>query len=405
LLPTQPRTLKHLNIHAQLDALGFVLNQKASRLFAVILGFAAGLWLLVPLHEFLHAWGCWVTGGHVSHLEISPVFGGEFFARIFPWVSSGGEYAGRLAGFRPAGDLSYLATVLAPFVILCPAGAALARLAAERRSPVLFGFALSAALQPLASLTGDCYEAASIPLTRLASLAGFDGALRLRGDDCFKVAQLAARQHSALAWGLFMAGCFGGILIAIVMLRVSGGVAPRQQPQGASSAPRCTRRLLLRGALGVTFVATGIWILQRVYFPRRLAADEVETVAALLDTLIPDGEFPGARQTGVLASLLPTCESQRQTRRALLEGVHLLDRKARALGARNFVTLDARQRAAVVEECALVAEGTLPRFFYRTVRDRALQLHYSQKLAWKPLRFDHAPQPEGHLDYWQQPHA
>lgn len=169
--------------------------------------------------------------------------------------------------------------------------------------------------------------------------------------------------------------------------------------------PRCTRRSLLQGALGATLIATGAWILQRVYFPRRLAAAEVETFAALLDTLIPDGEFPGTRQTGILASLLRTCESQRQTRRAVLEGVHLLDRKSRALGARNFVTLDARQRAVVVEECALAAERTLPRFFYRTVRDRAMQLHYSQKVAWKLLRFDHPPQPDGYLDYWKPPHA
>jgi hypothetical protein len=218
------RTRRFLQL--QSDALVSVLDGKQARLFRVLAGFVASLWIFVPPHEFLHVLGCIVTGGVVTRLEISPLYGGALFARLAPWITSGGEYAGRLSGFRPAGDLSYLATVLAPLLVLCPLGAAVARAAVRRHRPLLFGIGLGAALQPIASLTGDDYEAASIPLTRLADLAGAHWALQLRGDDVFKVAREAAALGSPLAWLLFAAGCVGAALIAAIILRLSGGIAP-----------------------------------------------------------------------------------------------------------------------------------------------------------------------------------
>jgi hypothetical protein len=212
---------------SQSEAFASVLEGKPARLFRVLAGFVVSLWLLVPLHEFLHVLGCVATGGIVTRLEISPLYGGSWFARLAPWIISGGEYAGRLSGFRPAGDLSYLTTVLAPLVVLCPLGSAVARTAVRRHRAALFGIGLGAALQPIAALTGDAYEAASIPLTRLADLAGRHWALELRGDDVFKVAREAAALGSPLAWLLFTAGCVGAVFITAIILILSGGIAPR----------------------------------------------------------------------------------------------------------------------------------------------------------------------------------
>jgi hypothetical protein len=209
------------------EAFTSVLDGKQARLFRVLAGLVVSLWLFVPPHEFLHVLGCVVTGGVVTRLEISPFYGGALFARFAPWITSGGEYAGRLSGFHPAGDLSYLATVLAPLLVLCPLGSALARAAVRRHRALLFGIGLGAALQPIASLTGDDYEAASIPLTRLADFAGAHWALRLRGDDVFNVAREAAALGSPLAWLLFAGGCIGAALIAAIIVRLSGGIAPR----------------------------------------------------------------------------------------------------------------------------------------------------------------------------------
>jgi hypothetical protein len=212
---------------SQGEAFASVLDGKQARLFCVLAGFVVSLWLFVPPHEFLHVLGCIATGGIVTRLEISPLYGGALFARLAPWIASGGEYAGRLSGFRPAGDLSYLATVLAPLLVLCPLGSAVARAAVRRHRALLFGIGLGAALQPIASLTGDDYEAASIPLTRLADLAGAHWAMGLRGDDVFKVAREAAALGSPLAWLLFAAGCVGAALTAAIIMRLSGGIAPR----------------------------------------------------------------------------------------------------------------------------------------------------------------------------------
>jgi hypothetical protein len=215
------------SFRSQSEAFVSVLDGKLARLFRVLAGFIVSQWLFVPLHEWLHVLGCVATGGIVTRLEISPLYGGSWFARLAPWVTSGGEYAGRLSGFRPAGDISYLTTVLAPLVVLCPLGSVLARAAVRRHRALLFGVGLGAALQPIAALTGDAYEAASIPVTRLADLAGLHWAIKLRGDDVFKVAHKAAALGSAWAWLLFVTGCVGAVFITAIILILSGGIAPR----------------------------------------------------------------------------------------------------------------------------------------------------------------------------------
>ncbi|MFI5181288.1 MAG: gluconate 2-dehydrogenase subunit 3 family protein [Thermoanaerobaculia bacterium] len=291
-------------------------------------------------------------------------------------------------------------TVALPHVLLAPIGAALARRAARARNAVFFGAALAAALQPLASLTGDAYEAASIPITRLARVAGFSAAFDLRGDDVAKVAARAAALGSPAAWTVLVAGCLGGVALVALLLVVSGGVAPR--PETVSS-PGWTRRDFVRGLLGAAALAAGAWILKRVFLPGRLSASDRATLETLLDTLIPDGRYPGHRATGVLPKLLPELEGSRQTRRALIEGIELLDRGARRVGSPSFRELAPPKRAELVREIARAEEGTLPRFFYQSVRNRAMEIHYANPASWEALRFTHAPQPEGYPDFAERP--
>lgn len=192
----------------------------------VFVGFLPALWLLVPVHELLHVAGCVLTGGTVSQLQIGPAFGGMLLARVVPWITSGGDQAGRLSGFEPAGDLSYLATVLLPHVLLAPLGALVCRGAARRRRPALWGVGLAAAGQPVASLLGDFYEAASIPLTAAAHGLGAPWAKALRGDDVSLVWAEVAKIGGTAPIALFVAVCLAGIALALALLRISGGVAP-----------------------------------------------------------------------------------------------------------------------------------------------------------------------------------
>ena len=166
-----------------------------------------------------------------------------------------------------------------------------------------------------------------------------------------------------------------------------------------------SRRRLLQRAAALLSLLFGGRILWRVFLPARLGPSQLETLAVILDTLIPDGDFPGARRTDVLERLLAECETTRQTRRALREGVDLVEDAARRRGAAFFAALADAQREAILAECAASARGSLPWFFFRTVRDRAMRLHYAHPLAWKALGLDHPPQPSGYIDYWQAPHA
>ncbi len=123
--------------------------------------------IYVPIHEPLHVLGCLLAGGEVHQLEIAPRYGGALVARIFPFVVSGGEYAGRLSGFDWKGsDLIYLATDFMPYLLTVFIGVPLIRLAAQRRRPVVFGVGIVLGLAPFYNLPGDYYEMGSIITTR-----------------------------------------------------------------------------------------------------------------------------------------------------------------------------------------------------------------------------------------------
>lgn len=190
-----------------LSGLDRCLERGVRSLALVFLGLLAGWWVYVPLHELLHAAACMAAGGAVSRLEIDGLYGGALLARVFPFVVSGSEYAGRLSGFDTRGsDWIYLATDLGPFVLTLFPGVWLLRRAAAARRPFLFGASLPFALAPFLSLTGDAYEIGSILVTRLPPWAG-DGLLR--GDDLFTKGAELARTPGAPWTGFALAALLG----------------------------------------------------------------------------------------------------------------------------------------------------------------------------------------------------
>jgi hypothetical protein len=162
------------------------------------LGLLAGWWVYVPLHELLHAAACLGAGGEVTRLEIGRAYGGALLSRLFPFVVSGSEYAGRLSGFDTRGSLGiYLATDLGPFILTLP-GIWLLRRAARSRRALLFGAALPFALAPFLSLTGDAYEIGSLLVRQLPPWEPFP---ELLGDDLFKKIEDFAAAPAGAPWG------------------------------------------------------------------------------------------------------------------------------------------------------------------------------------------------------------
>lgn len=176
----------------------------------------------VPIHELMHAYGCIVTGGTVTELEIKPMYGGSILARYFDFVTPGGPYAGRLSGFDTFdNDLIYLATDFAPFLLTVLIGVPLLRWCTRARRPWVFGAAVVVGLAPFYNLPGDYFEMSSILVTRTLTVlsggnwigpANYKG---IRSDDVFTLLEKLITQPGEL--GLAGAGAIavGSVLILV----------------------------------------------------------------------------------------------------------------------------------------------------------------------------------------------
>ncbi len=216
---------------------------RLSSAIAIVGCFAASWWIYVPIHELLHAYGCILTGGEVTRLEISPEYGAAWLQTIFPFVAVGSDYAGQLTGFDTHGnDGIYLATDFLPFVLTILIGVPLLRAARyERQRPLraaaMLGLAMPIAFAPFISITGDYYEMGSILVSRAASwlVEGFD-VERWRSDDLFKLAgELSSGDGTAFdAIGLSLAFAVG---IALIYVTYAAGIACARllvrEPRGA----------------------------------------------------------------------------------------------------------------------------------------------------------------------------
>jgi hypothetical protein len=244
------------DVTAGLDAQVAQAARRARALVVMLAAAVATWWIYVPVHELLHALGCWITGGTVTELQVAPEYGGALLARVVPFVVSGGDYAGRLSGFDTHGsDLVYLATDAMPFLLSVFIGVPLLKVSGLRpasfgrvRSPLgrcgrletkldsgttsssykvpsqpgtrpaVLGAACTVALAPFYSITGDYYEMGSILTTRAVTVLTGSGAspafASLRSDDVVRLIgdlwahpeQLQLHTPAAVAGGAVLIG-------------------------------------------------------------------------------------------------------------------------------------------------------------------------------------------------------
>lgn len=179
--------MRCLEIHVDFIARGNGWFRTGSRLATFVIAW----FVYVPIHELLHVAGCLLTGGTVTRLEVAPQYGGTLLRHVFPFVVSGGDYAGRLSGFDTHGsDWCYMWTVFLPFVLTILFGIPLLKLAAYRVNPWIVGPGLVMAMAPFYSLPGDYFEMGSVLVTRIiGSLSGSSepAFAALRSDDVVKL--------------------------------------------------------------------------------------------------------------------------------------------------------------------------------------------------------------------------
>jgi len=202
-----------------------MIGPRPGRATCFMVGAIAVCWFLyVPIHELLHAYGCLLTGGTVTELQIDAKYGGTILASYFPFVVSGSDYAGRLSGFDTGGnDGVYLATVFMPFLLSLFIGVPLIKACAGRRRPILFGMAVVLGLAPFYNLPGDYHEMGSIMVTRVLTWFNGGGPIvyeSVRSDDVFKLVADIFRRDDDL--GLTSAGRKA---IALILVSVSLAVA------------------------------------------------------------------------------------------------------------------------------------------------------------------------------------
>lgn len=193
-------------LHDYVDGLSLCFSGGRARTILVAAGaFLLSWWVYVPIHELSHAYGCMLAGGTVTRLEIAPLYGAAWLQRVFPFVTVGSDYAGRLSGFDTHGsDWIYLITDAAPFLWTILLGVPLLRgvSGATLGQTIQFGAALPVAFAPFISLIGDYYEMGSILVSRVAVNLNQSLPLeRWRSDDIFRLVNDLSSSPGGLAIG------------------------------------------------------------------------------------------------------------------------------------------------------------------------------------------------------------
>lgn len=151
--------------------------------------------IYVPIHELLHVAGCVLTGGTVSELVMGREYGAGLLKNIFPFITPATtRYAGRVTGFEPNGDIGYLVTVLAPYILTLFPGIPLIGKAIRTTRFVYWGPGIVIGLATFYNVTGDFFEIGTIISTRMIDMAtggkvsaGVSAYWSLRSDDLFRL--------------------------------------------------------------------------------------------------------------------------------------------------------------------------------------------------------------------------
>jgi hypothetical protein len=157
------------------------------------------------------------------------------------------------------------------------------------------------------------------------------------------------------------------------------------------------RRFVSRLALALTGLSG--WRNGAAAAAQAATAPSLETtLTAFLDTLLPADALSGsASDLGVHRTLLAESAGDALYARLIAAGCQFLDRAAEG----SFAGSSARVREVIVEWMAQSDYDEVPRRFYEIVRQRGVELYYSQPQAWGGVPIRRPPQPIGYPDHWK----
>ncbi len=161
-----------------------------------------------------------------------------------------------------------------------------------------------------------------------------------------------------------------------------------------------SRRELLRLTLGAGLLAASGYLFRDIFLPSDLTRSEEKTLAALLDTLIPDDEIPGALQFGVMEKIREKARGDYQYRRLVKWGCSWIDSLAGRLHSLRFAVISEKDRDNILTIAMEGDADSLPRIFFQQMRSDAFYYYYSHPGTWPQLRYNGPPQPGGFPDYY-----
>lgn len=153
--------------------------------------------------------------------------------------------------------------------------------------------------------------------------------------------------------------------------------------------------------MGVGLLATSGYFFLEVFRPSQLSHHETKTIEALLGTLIPDDETPGALKFGVSEMILSKAATQNKYRHIIKKGSDWLDRAAGKLSSTGFKDLREEERDFIVARAMGSQTDSLPRKFLGLMRADAFEYYYSNPRSWAQLGYNGPPQPNGFTDYYK----
>ena len=129
-----------------------------------------------------------------------------------------------------------------------------------------------------------------------------------------------------------------------------------------------------------------------------------DVLPALLDTLIPADELtPSASALGVPEKILANYAGHATYLRLIEYGCRWLNQTAEKKFNMQFVELEAAEQQQLVQQLAAKKPSTILYQFFLLLRNRSLELYYSQNQSWYGLTLSQTPQPLGYQNYHEAP--
>lgn len=173
--------------------------------------------------------------------------------------------------------------------------------------------------------------------------------------------------------------------LKLLGLGMSGAVAR------ASGLPDQPRHADAPGAAPVAPVRRGrAWRLRPIAtgtVPRTFSSSEFETLACVVDRIIPDTDTPGARTAGVHWFLDDVCRHEPRLLESLRGGLQRLDQRARALSGAPFAHLPEREQNALLDALDGSAaadvgiDGRQERAWFALMKAQTVDAYYKSEMG------------------------